>query len=254
MARISILASVIVVLTVLSLSVAFVFQQQEVSRLQGKNEELNATNVQNEHELENLNYAYSMLNASYLQTLGALQEVTALLNASETKASDLSQSLSSLTASYNALETTFSNFNASYFQTLDALRQTTSLLNSAEADLSKLQETFLALNDSYNNVRMAIMKYSEQYNGTSGVFVLACQTTHSPPDYRGYCSFVLTASLYNLLEPCNATLEFYNTNLDVIGHIHDFNLNLTTGKNDFVIGWDEQVTAHENYRLLVTRG
>lgn len=281
MNKTSALVLTVVIVVALSMATVIVFQQQEISRLYGRNEELATSNSQNEQKLGERNDAYSSLNASYFQTLDSLQQLSELLNTSETRLTELNQSYSSLSTSWNtlsanfdslnanfntlnasltplnaslsSLSTDFAALNASYLQTVTALQQATSLLSSTESNLSQLQTSYLALNNSYNSLKLAVEKYSQDYNGTSGVFLISCQVNHGTPDYRGYCDFILTATLYNLLTPCNVTLEFYNTSQDVIGHIHDFNLTLSTGKNDFVIGWNEGVTAHENYRLLVTR-
>jgi len=96
---------IVAVVIALSLVGVIVYQQLEISRLYGRNEELTVSNMQRDQEITNLKDDFHRLNSTYFQLLDSLQTITGLLNSSDSKLSSLQQNYSILLESYNNLST-----------------------------------------------------------------------------------------------------------------------------------------------------
>ena len=105
MNRANVIVPVVSLVIGLSLVGVILWEQLEISRLQGRNEELLVSSLQKEQEISNLDNNYNQLNSSYFQTLSTLQQVTDLLNSSDSKLSTLQQNYSNLLESHNNLST-----------------------------------------------------------------------------------------------------------------------------------------------------
>lgn len=104
MNRANVIISFVSLVVSLSLVGIIVWEQFEILRLQGRNEELLISNSYKDQEITDLGDSYKQLNSSYFQTLNSLQQLTVMLNASDSNLSELQQDYLNLTNSYNDLK------------------------------------------------------------------------------------------------------------------------------------------------------
>jgi len=198
----------------LSLVGVILYQQLEISRLHGRNEELAVSNLQKGEENADLRNSYNQLNSTYFQLLSSLETITSLLNSSDSELSSLKQDYLNLLESYHSLSDSYDNLSANWSSKVDSLKE-------------------------------SIAQLSEELGlGYEGIFILNYTYiyTYDYPIHRYFGEFVL----YNALESANVTVKVYSPQ-----SYRTFTYSMPAySKQTYVEHWDTGMEMGKDFSLI----
>jgi len=205
------------IIVVLSLVGIIIFQQYQISGLNGQNRELAVSNVQKDSDYTELmnkynqlqtdsQNLYNQLNTSYLQVLSDLNEITKTLDRKDANYTALSES-------YNGL-----------------LQNQTSLLQK------------------YNDLKNVAVQLCNKYGATDGIFIL---NYHFSMGTVGLTTtFLANMTLYNALLTANVTVKVYGGG----GTTRTFTYTIPTGVTvNKVEGWSGGIFAEDYSNIMIDK-